>query len=103
MRRRKLAALWIISRTKIIIENIEMDTLRSLDLGLIQINSKEKSGTAPEKFSAAAVAKEKQRHMIQNNEAVRKIPVNVVGINMRTGQFTTSVFQHLAGFGASKA
>lgn len=41
--------------------------------------------------------------MIQNNEAVRKIPVNVVGINMRTGQFTTSVFQHLAGFGASKA
>lgn len=50
MRRRKLAALWIISRTKIIIENIEMDTLRSLDLGLIQINSKEKSGTAPEKI-----------------------------------------------------
>ncbi|MBN9602537.1 MAG: hypothetical protein J0G33_06365 [Afipia felis] len=58
MRRCKLAALWIISRTKIIIENIEMDTLRSLDLGLIQINSKEKPGAASAKFSAAAVAKE---------------------------------------------
>jgi len=58
MRRCKLAALWIISRTKIIIENIEMDTLRSLDLGLIQINSKKSQVQRRQKFSAAAVAKE---------------------------------------------
>ena len=59
-----------------------MDTIRSPDLGLIQVNSQDEACCG---ISKMLLRKGKRwcRLMIQNKEPVRKLPVNVATVPVR--------------------